>query len=301
VVTTTASAASGAGMTALGVFVLVLIASWILLFAVLIGYLALVISVRSRRQRRRRAAQAALPVPRVPMIPAELGALHQADPHFDEQLLLDAALTATFLVFAAMTTGDIAPIRRLVIDSFWQTPFGVVVYIAARDRRRENLRWASEASAGRRLRGWNVPIDYQPSVPELTAVRVDHRGQRISVRVSFGQLQALVQAGAQAMASTAAASNVGSALLSAGQAFAAQSASERVNSVSWLAAAGSYDLTFVRPANATTDPSAALADRTCTACGATYQSELAIACQHCQAPRALPWGNWRLAEAAPAR
>jgi hypothetical protein len=34
-------------------------------------------------------------------------------------------------------------------------------------------------------------------------------------------------------------------------------------------------------------------------CGATYQSELAIACQHCQAPRALPWGNWRLDETIP--
>jgi len=40
------------------------------------------------------------------------------------------------------------------------------------------------------------------------------------------------------------------------------------NSVSWLASGGNYDLSFVRPSSARTDPLAALADRTCTTCGA---------------------------------
>jgi hypothetical protein len=69
--------------------------------------------------------------------------------------------------------------------------------------------------------------------------------------------------------------------------------------VAWVASGGHYALTFSRPSGRTTDPAAALADRTCVTCGATYQSELAIACQHCQAPRPLPWGDWRLADAQP--
>jgi len=55
-----------------------------------------------------------------------VNALRSADTNFDEQLLLDAALTATLLVFAAMTTGDVALTSRLVTDSFWQTPFGKI-------------------------------------------------------------------------------------------------------------------------------------------------------------------------------
>ena len=217
-----------------------------------------------------------------------------------EQLLLDAALTATLLVFAAMTTGDVAPISRLATDSFWQTPFGKITQMTARDRRRENAESAKDEANGRRRSRWNIPLDYYPSVPELTAVDLGSE-QRVSVRVSFGQLQAIVRPGAEDFAAGAAATNFGSAMVAVGKSVAAQKNAPQSSSVSWLSSGGNYDLSFVRPSSARTDPSAALADRTCTTCGATYRSELAIACEHCQAPRPLPWGNWRLARAVPAQ
>ena len=64
--------------------------------------------------------------------------------------------------------------------------------------------------------------------------------------------------------------------------------------VSWLSWAGRYDLEFTRPANSRTDPEAALASRTCPACGAAYRSEFATACAHCGAPRPVAWGSWQL-------
>lgn len=73
----------------------------------------------------------------------------------------------------------------------------------------------------------------------------------------------------------------------------------QVPAPSWLAWAGQYDLVFIRPAGAQTDPDAAMASRTCTVCGATYRSELAAACANCQAARPLPWGEWRLASLTP--
>jgi len=200
-----------------------------------------------------------------------------------------------------MTTGDVAPIGRLVTSSFWQTPFGRITQLAARDRRRENARAAADAAGpGRRSRSrWNIPVDYHPSVPELIAVQLG-REQRVLVRVSFDQLAAIVRPGAQDFAAGAAAPNLGSALVSASRAVAsAQASSAQPASVAWVASGGHYALTFSRPSGRTTDPAAALADRTCVTCGATYQSELAIACQHCQAPRPLPWGDWRLADAQP--
>jgi hypothetical protein len=198
-----------------------------------------------------------------------------------------------------MTTGDVAPIGRLVTSSFWHTPFGRITQLTARDRRRESARAASEpADSSRRNRSrWNIPVDYHPSVPELIAVSP---GREQRVRVSFGQLQAIVRPGAQDFADGAAARSFGSALVSAGRtAASAQAGSSRPSSVAWLASGGHYDLTLSRPSGRATDPAAALADRTCMTCGATYQSELAIACQHCQAPRPLPWGDWRLADAQP--
>ena len=115
----------------------------------------------------------------------------------------------------------------------------------------------------------------------------------------FDQLAALVRPGAEGLAAGAAASSFGSAMLSLGQTVMEQGNGQRTTGVSWLGADGSYDLDFVRPSSARTDPSAALADRTCTKCGAAYRSELATACAYCGTERALPWGEWRLAEAAP--
>jgi hypothetical protein len=300
------AAAQKAGASLLGIVVLVVIAAWVLLLAVLVIYAAVVFTRRGQVQRQRQALPRAPARPRSGRSPAGVTALRDADPAFDEQLLLDAAQTATFLVFAAMTTGDVAPIGRLVTSSFWQAPFGRITQLAARDRRRETARAATDpAGSGHRSRSrWNIPVDYHPSVPELIAVSLG-REQRVRVRVSFDQLAAIVRPGAQDFAAGAAAVNIGSALASAGRAVAsravasAQASSAQPSSVAWVASGGHYDLTFSRPSGGTTDPAAALADRTCVTCGATYQSELAIACQHCQAPRLLPWGDWRLADAQP--
>jgi len=119
------------------------------------------------------------------------------------------------------------------------------------------------------------------------------------VRVSFDQLQAVVQPGAADYAAGAAATSFTSAMISIGKSVRTTSNNPRSNEVSWLGAGGRYDLVFVRPAGTSTDPSAALADRTCTTCGATYRSELATACAHCGTERPLPWDRWRLADAAP--
>ena len=248
---------------------------------------------------RRSAAQRVTAEPaRVSALTAELAAMRRADPNFDEQLLLDAALTATLLVFAATSTGNSAPISRLVTESFWKTPFGKLTRMTARDRRRENGQLALDQARGRSRSRWNIPLDYQPSVPELVAVKIGAE-HRVSVRVSFDQLQAVMRPGATAFAEGAAATNFASAMSSIGKAVAASKDQARKADVSWLGSGGRYDLVFVRSADARTDASAALADRTCTACGAPYRSELATACAHCSADRALPWGRWRLAEATP--
>jgi hypothetical protein len=288
-------AAAKPGLTPLGLVELVVIASWILFFAVMLVYAAVLFTARGR-SRRRREARRKPAGPRAGRLPAGMDVLRREDPGFGEQLLLEAAQTATLLVFVATTTGDIAPVSRLVTGSFWSTPFGRITWMMARDRRRETA--GSAKDGARERKRWNIPLDYHPSVPEFTAVNLG-REQRVTVRVSFGQLQAVIQPGARELAAAAAAGSFGSAMVSAGKAAATQRGAVQTDGVSWLAAGGDYELTFVRPSGAITDPSAALADRTCTVCGATYQSELAIACEHCRAPRALPWGDWRLALAEP--
>jgi hypothetical protein len=66
--------------------------------------------------------------------------------------------------------------------------------------------------------------------------------------------------------------------------------------LSRLSWAGKYDLVFTRPPGARTDPGAAIANRTCSNCGATYRSELATTCAHCHTERPLAWDTWRLAD-----
>ena len=206
------------------------------------------------------------------------------------------------LLFVASSTGDIGPINRLVTDSFWQTPYGELAGNGARYRRREARQRAEDLAAGRKPTAiWNIPLDYQPSVPELVAVDVGAT-QRVRVRVYFDQLAALVRPGAENLAGAATASSFGSAMLSIGKSVGQQmnDGQSLPAGVSWVGVDGSYDLQFVRPTGARTDPSAALADRTCTKCGAAYRSELATACAYCGTARALPWGEWRLSSAAPA-
>jgi hypothetical protein len=202
------------------------------------------------------------------------------------------------LVFAATSTGDAVPISRLVTESFWQTPFGRLTRTIARDRRREADQLSLDQAQGREVSKWNIPLDYQPSVPELVAVKVGDKHQ-VSVRVSFDQLQAVVRPGAADFAGGAAATSFAAAMASIGKSVAASKDQARAKEVSWLGAGGRYDLVFVRPADARTDSSAALADGTCRTCGAAFRSELAVACAYFGAERPLPWGRWRLADAMP--
>jgi hypothetical protein len=289
------------GVAVWGVLELVVVIGWALMFAVLLGLVVFNVVNHGRGRRRRAAARLAAGAQpsRAAAHPPELAALRRADPHFDEQLLLDAAQTATMLLFAASSIGDDAPIRRLTTDSFWQTPFGRLTATLARDRRREAVQAARNEAIGRTSsRRWNVPLDYHPSVPELTAAEAGAE-QKITVRIAFSQLQAIVRPGAADLAAGAAATSLPSAMASFGRGVAAGTVSAQADTVSWLAGRGHFDMTFVRPAVARTDPSAALADRTCSTCGAAFRSELAIACTHCQAERPLPCGRWRLADATP--
>jgi len=301
--------AASTAHTALSIAVLVVILSWVALFAVLLlFYVAVVIARKGRRPPARSAAArsepaaprgAVAPGPRAGRAPAGLEALRQADGHFDEQLLLDAAQTATLLMYVATSTGDEAPLARVATPSFWHTTEGRLVQTTARDRRASN-EYAARSPNGSKSRQRAVPVDYQASAPELTAVRLGGAEEEVRVRVGFGQLVAIVRPGAAAFAAGAAARSVTSGFVSVGRAVAAEASDQKRDSVSWTGADGHYDLAFVRPAGTQTDPAAALADRTCSACGATYRSELAVACEHCGAARPMPWGQWRLASATPA-
>jgi hypothetical protein len=294
--------AASAVRTAFAVAEVVLFLSWVLFFAVMILFYVAVVLARKRRGQSaaRVAATPGAVVARRPgsgSPPAGLDALRHADPRFDEQLLLDAAQTATMLMFVATATGDEAPLSRVVTESFWQTVQGRIVRTTARDRRRSNQDAAS-SPGGSRMQQQNVPVDYQAAAAELTAIRLGSQ-QEAGVRLAFGELFAIVRPGAAAIAAGASARSVSEGLISMGRAVAADASGSGENAVSWVGADGHYLLTFVRPAGTLTDPAAALADRTCAACGATYRSELATACQYCGAARPMPWGQWRLASAVP--
>ena len=277
---------------AFGILELIVFASWALLFAVLIGMLVLVTVMRGRATRRKATAP---PSPGAdPRLPGVLAELRRSDPRFDPELLLDTAQIACLLMFATMSTGDEQAIRSLAAPSFWPTFFGRYVRIQARDARIQHVaRKDPRLASSRQVR---LPVDYQASAPELIGLELG-RQQRATVRVSFYQLRAIVAPGAQAQLSMATATSLSSLAVSFGAAVGDRMSNAAAPS--WLSWAGQYDLGFVRPAGAQTDPDAALASRTCTTCGATYRSELAIACANCQAPRPLPWGQWRLALLTP--
>lgn len=280
-------AASAAGAV-FGVIELIVIASWVLLFAVLIGMLGYMTVLRGRRERLRYGAPEVAHAD--PQLPTRLAEVRLADPHFDEELLLDAAQMLCLVMFAAMSTGDEQAIRHLAAPSFWPTFFGHYIQTSARDARMQRTPAGGSSSASRHHA--RLPVDYQASAPELIGLELGPH-QRARVRVSFSQLGAVVGPGAQAQTAMASATSLTSLAASFGGAVG-----ERMNSaaagLSWLSWAGQYDLDFTRPASARTDPSAAPASRTCGACGAAYRSELATACAHCRTERPVPWGQWRL-------
>ena len=281
-------AASGVRV-AFAVLELVIFASWALLFAVIIGMLMYLTVLRGRRERRR------LRTPPVvshadPHLPARLAEMRRADPHFDEQLLRDAARMACLVIFAAMATGDEQAIRRLAIPSFWSTVFGRCVKTSAHDARVRRARGGPDGQAARQAR---LPLDYQASAPELIDL-APGSPQRARVRVSFSQLMAMIAPGAEGQAAMATATSLSSLAGSFGQAMG-QRMDGAPAGLDWLSWDGQYDLAFTRPTGSRTDPSAALASRTCAACGRAYRSELATACEYCKAERPTPWGQWRLA------
>jgi hypothetical protein len=282
--------ASKAAEAAFGVIELIVFASWALLFAVLIGALVYVTVLRGRTERRRARTPAVAYAD--PHLPTRLAEMRRTDPHFDEQLLRDAAQMACLVLFAAAATGDEQAIRWLAAPSFWSTYFARYVRTMARDARMKRATGSTPSQRQARL-----PVDYQASSPELIGLEPGSP-QRARVRVSFSQLTAVIVAGAAAQTAMASATSLASLAGSFGEAMR-----ERMDgaaaSLDWLSWDGHYDLAFTRPAGSRTDPNAALASRTCTACGRAYGSELASACDYCRAERPLPWGQWRLADVTP--
>jgi hypothetical protein len=282
------SAESATG-SALGVLVLVVIAAWALMFAVLFGMLIYLTVLRGGRQRRTPVK----PGPAVaadPNLPAILAQARQADPYFDEQLLLDASRLICLILFAAISTGDEEAIRHLASPSFWSTFFGRYTRNAARSARVQQVQEQGRRAGSRRQA--RLPVDYQALAPQL--ILLDLRQQRACVRVSFSQLRAVVAPGASGQTAAASAASLSSLAASFGGAV-----SQRMNSVaglSWLSWSGRYDLVFSRPPGARTDPRAAIANRICSGCGAAYRSELATSCAHCHTERPVAWDSWRLAD-----
>ncbi len=296
VLASTVLASSAAG-TAFGVLELVVIVSWAVMFAVLIGLVVTVTLMRGRRARKREQ-QGGPPPAADPELPVRLAELRRGDPHFDDQLLREAAQMVCLVIFATVSTGDEQVIRYLAAPSFWATFFGRYMRMAARDARRQRAtpRDKNRPSSSR-LR---LPVDYQASAPELISLDLGQQ-QRACVRVSFDQLRAVVAPGAAGHVAMASATSLGSLAASFGGVLSEQAnaGASRTSGLSWLSWSGQYDLDFARPGGARTDPSAALASRTCAHCGATYGSEFTVSCEHCGAQRPLAWGQWQLMNITP--
>jgi hypothetical protein len=177
-------------------------------------------------------------------------------------------------------------------SSFWSTFFGRYIRDAARSARLQRIQEQGRRAGPRRAR---LPVDYQALAPEL--ISLDLRQQRACVRVSFSQLRAVVAPGAKRQAAMASATSLSSLAVSFGGAVHEQ-LDNAAAGLSWLSWAGKYDLVFTRPAGTRTDPRAAIANRTCSSCGATYRSELATACAYCSTARPVAWDTWRLADIA---
>lgn len=250
------------------------------------------LTLRGRRQSRRHTAPAAA-VAADPSLSAVLAQARHADPYFDEQLLLDASQLICLVMFAAMSTGDEEAIRHLTAPSFWSTFFGRHVQNTARTARLQRIQQQGRSAGSRRQA--RLPMDYQALAPEL--INLDLRQQRACIRVSFSQLHAVIAPGAQGQTAMASATSLSSLAMSFGGAMS-QQMNNSVAGLSWLSWAGKYDLVFTRPPGVLTDPRAAIANRTCSSCGATYRSELAVTCAHCGTERPVAWNAWRLSDIA---
>lgn len=167
--------------------VLVVIAGWALMFAVLSGMLIHLTVLRGRRRSRKltEPAPAFSAGPDLPAVPAQ--ARHD-DPYFGEQLLLDASQLICLVIFAAMPAGDEEAIRYLAAQSFWSTFFGRYTRSSARLQRIQEQ--GSRAGSRRQAR---LPADCQALAPELISLGL--RQQHACIRVSFSQLRAVAAPG----------------------------------------------------------------------------------------------------------
>ena len=188
-----------------------------------------------------------------------------------------------------MATGDERAIRRLAVPSFWSTVFGRYVKTSAHDARVRRARSGTDGQAARQAR---LPLDYQASAPELIDL-APGSPQRARVRVRVRQLMAMIAPGAEGQAAMATATSLLSLAGSFGQAMG-QRMDGAPAGLDWLSWDGQCDLAFTRPADSRTDPGAALASRTCAACGRAYRSELATACEYCRPNGRRPGasGGW---------
>jgi hypothetical protein len=276
-----------------GILELVVFASWALFFVVGFGLLIYITVLRGRRVRRKQVS----PLPAAaadPNLPAQLARVRAADPHFDAQLLLDASQLISLIIFAAMSTGDESIVRPVVDPSFWSTFYGRYVRSSARSARLLQVQERGRREGQKHAR---FPVDYQAVAPELISLEFQPQ-QRACVRVSFSQLRAVVASGAARQTAMASATSVRSLAVGFGGTMADQmnNTTNRVPGLSWLGWAGKFDMFFIRPAGARTDPRSAISNRTCARCGATYRSELAASCAHCHAERPVAWDTWRLAD-----
>jgi hypothetical protein len=157
-----AAGAGSAARSAVGVLVLVVVAGWALLFAVLFGLLIFATVLRGRRQSRKQTTPAsAFSVD--PNLPAVLAQARHADPYFDEQMLLDASQLICLVMFAAIATGDEEAIRHLATQSFWSTFFGRYIRNSARSARLQRIQEQGRHTASRRRA--RLPMDYQALAP----------------------------------------------------------------------------------------------------------------------------------------
>lgn len=281
--------------SAFGWAAFVIFLSWVLLFVLLIGTLVAITLMRGRRERQRQiqgAAETSISRPSTaPLLPARLAQLRSADSSFDEQLLLEVAQMACLLMFAAQATGDEQAIRRLTAPAFWSTFSGRYTATTARSVRQNRDPHAPPTRQSR------FPVDFQAAAPELIDLELG-AWQQARIRVSFTQLRAIVSPGAEREAAAATVTSLGSLARSLGGNMndRMRSSGTFTTGLGWVSWSGRYDLVFLRPGGARTDPAAALASRTCAVCGATYRSDLAVECAHCHTERPLAPGQWQLAD-----
>jgi len=76
---------AGKGAGPLAIVELVIIAGWVLFFAVMLIYAAVLFTARGRRQRQRQAQRRPRAGPRIGTLPPGVDDLRRVDPGFDEQ------------------------------------------------------------------------------------------------------------------------------------------------------------------------------------------------------------------------